>query len=288
MILTRLREAMSVCFALALVLTVEAKAQSPDLIGINAKDGLRYTLIPAGSFLMGCSNRDEDCFPNELPRHRVTISRSFRIGVTEVTTQAFMRFVSEVGHPMPSDSSSGTSGWRNDRVPMVNTSWADAEAYCSWVGGALPTEAQWEYAARGGSDASRYGLLDEIAWTADNSGRAPLNSDSLQQAAGLGAVISAAQANGNAAHEVGQKRANDYGLFDTLGNVDEWTADWWSPSYYAQSPPADPMGPETGTLRVLRGGSFMYPSKHTRVSKRQFAPPTSAGANAGFRCIIPT
>ena len=272
---------------LAVALALFGAAQVPGSIRVGADDNLPYVRIPAGSFLMGCSTGDQDCFPNESPQHRVTISRSFWIGVTEVTTRAFKRFVDATGGPMPAEVSSGNPGWRDDRMPMVNVAWADAATFCTWAGGALPTEAQWEYAARGGADSARYGPLDEIAWTADNSGHARLDSERLQQNGGLGAVMDAARTNGNAAHEVGLKRANGYGLYDTLGNLDEWTADWWSPSYYAESPSTDPTGPAAGTLRVLRGGSWTYPSKHTRVSKRQFAPPTTAGANAGFRCVLP-
>ncbi len=124
-------------------------------------------------------------------------------------------------------------------MPIVDVTWDDAQAYCSWAGGRLPTEAEWEYAARAGSTAARYGDLDEIAWYADNSGRQRLDSDRIwkEDQANYAKRLNE---NGNGMHEVGQKRANGFGLYDMLGNVWEWVNDWYDENYYKNSPSPRP------------------------------------------------
>jgi formylglycine-generating enzyme required for sulfatase activity len=143
-------------------------------------------------------------------------------------------------------------------MPIVNVTWDDAQAYCGWMGGRLPTEAEWEYAARGGSTEARYGPIDEIAWYISNSG--------------------------GQTHDVTQKRRNGFGLYDMLGNVWEWANDWYDDKYYQSSPSQDPPGPTNGQLRVLRGGSWYDSPGSVRVSDRGRGGPASRDGYGGFRC----
>ncbi len=224
----------------------------------NPKDALKYVSIPPGNLQMGCSPVDDECFGDEKPAHRVKISKGFWMGQTDVTVGAYKRFVSQTGHEMPL-APTFNSGWENEKQPIVNISWNDAQAYCQWAGGRLPTEAEWEYAARGGSTEARYGPVDEVAWYRENSG--------------------------SRAREVGQKRANSFGLFDTLGNVWEWDSDWYDESYYARSPGVDPPGPSNGQERVLRGGSWMGGPRHARGSSRGRYAPDHRRSDFGCRCV---
>ena len=172
-------------------------------------------------------------------------------------------------------------GWGDEAMPIVDVTWDDAQAYCTWAGGRLPTEAEWEYAARAGSTAARYGDLDEIAWYADNSGRQRLDSERILKEDQAN-YVKRLDENGNDMHEVGQKRANGFGLYDMLGNVWEWVNDWYDEKYYQNSPSQDPAGPTSGQERVLRGGSWDgYPSL-VRVSSR-----TRYGPGVGCNSRVP-
>ena len=135
--------------------------------------------------------------------------------------------------------------WANQNMPVVTVNWEEAQAYCQWAGGRLPTEAEWEYAARGGSTQSRYGNLDEIAWYSKNSG--------------------------GGADEVAQKQANGFALYDSLGDVWEWVNDWYDPNYYWSSPSSDPAGPATGRLRFRTDDG--YPEASLVSGQRSNAPP---------------
>ena len=223
----------------------------------NPKDGSKYVWIPPGTFMMGCSPGDSACAPDEKPLHQVTITKGFWMGQTQVTVGAYKRFMRAKGRQMP-DAPALNSGWVNENMPIIWVSWDDAHDYCMWAGGRLPTEAEWEYAARAGSTESRYGPIDEVAWYSDNSG---------------GKI-----------QEVGQKRANGFGLYDTLGNVWEWVNDWYDENYYKNSPSQDPAGPTSGTLRILRGGSWDYNAANVRVSGRDSLMPPGASNYNGFRC----
>jgi len=226
-------------------------------VRVNPKDDLKYVWIPPGTFMMGCSPGDNECDGDEKPSHQVTISKGFWIGQTEVTVGAYKRFGAATGRQMP-DALNFNSGWSNDGMPILNVTWNDAHDFCTWAGGRLPTEAEWEYAARGGSTAARYGSLDEVAWYANNSG--------------------------DQAHAVAQKGANGFGLFDTLGNVWEWVNDWYDGNYYQNSPSQDPPGPTSGQARVLRGGSWSMNPGNVRVTYRVRVDPGVTSLINGFRC----
>jgi formylglycine-generating enzyme required for sulfatase activity len=230
-----------------------------DSVRTNPQDGLKYVWIAPGRFLMGCSPGDVDCATPEKPAHPVTLSKAYWIGQTEVTVGAYKQYVAAAKIKMPPAPPKRNRGWKIDTLPIVNLSWDEAGQYCTWAGGRLPTEAEWEYASRGSSAQARYGNLDDIAWSRENA-----ESQS---------------------HPVGGKKPNEYGLFDTLGNVWEWVNDWYDPNYYQTSPTLNPTGPATGEQKGLRGGSWIVDSKLLRVSDRYSIQPAARSDFFGFRCV---
>lgn len=215
---------------------------------------MQFILIPVGSFMMGCSPGDE-CYPEEKPSHRVIISRSFEIGKCQVTQAEYQAVMEQ-----------NPSAFQGPNLPVESVSWDDAQHFCQTLNRRkdgyhyrLPTEAEWEFAARAGNETSRYGSLDQIAWYRDNSG--------------------------GTTHPVGEKLPNAFGLHDTLGNVWEWVQDWYSAEYYSHSHESDPMGPATGEYRVLRGGSWRGVARGlARVSSRYILKPHVRSNVLGFRC----
>jgi formylglycine-generating enzyme required for sulfatase activity len=212
----------------------------------NPKDGLVYVWIPPGKFRMGCSPGDTECDAFEAPAHDVTITKGFWIGQTEVTQEAYQRVTGKT-----------SSYFKGARLPADYINWDGANNYCRAISGRLPTEAEWEYAARAGDPRSRYGDIDNIAWYGKNSS--------------------------GKAHEVAQKAPNAWGVYDMLGNISEWTADWYA-GLYPQSLAIDPAGPASGYYRALRGGSWTDYSTHARASYRDGTPPDGFGPVVGFRC----
>ena len=207
--------------------------------------------IPAGSFLMGNNGSEPYSYSDELPQHSVYLS-GYWIGKYEVTRGEYRRFMAATGRAAPAywdavqDWGTGSFTQTEDH-PVVGVTWYDAEAYCAWAGGHLPTEAQWEKAARWtGSYPNVYPWGN--AWDAERCN----NYYDTNPAGGGYARYQTAP--------VGSypSGASPYGLQDMAGNVWEWVADWYSGSYYSVSPSTDPQGPSSGSFRVLRGGSWYY------------------------------
>jgi formylglycine-generating enzyme required for sulfatase activity len=226
-------------------------------VALNPQDGLKYVRIHAGTFMMGCSPGDHECQADENPVHRVTITKDYWIGQTEVTVGAYKRFSAATGQEIPS-APLFNPDWANLNMPIVSVMWDESRDYCVWAGGRLPTEAEWEYAARGGSTQARYGSLAEIA------------SDSPY---------------GSLPRVVGQKRANGFGLFDMLGNASEWVNDWYDEKYYQHSPSTDPQGPKGDGSKVLRGGPLTATPWIVRVSYRDRKDPGGRDFYDSFRCV---
>lgn len=249
--------------------------------------------IPAGCFDMGDAFSEGEA--DELPVHNVCIS-AFEMDVHEVTNGEYEECVNVGVCDAPSKLTSGPVG--NERpsyfgepayndFPVTYVGWDDAEAYCEWAGKRLPTEAEWEYAARGGlpeppdTEYKRYPWGDDIDCDDANYGRYhPINPPPCLEYGGLD----------DDTHQVQSYAANGYGLHDMVGNVWEWVHDWYLVDYYGASPTQDPTGPATGVFRVQRGGSWasydlLQEDYDVRVADRGWIlPSTNTSFSSGFRC----
>jgi formylglycine-generating enzyme required for sulfatase activity len=220
-------------------------------------------LIPSGCFNMG--DAFSEGYSWELPVHNVCITSSFYMDVNLVTNAEYAACVSGGWCTAPGNASSysrasyyGNPTYNN--FPVIYVNWTQATAYCTWSGKRLPTEAQWEYAARGGLSGKRYPWGDTATACVDGNFDYCIGDTSA----------------------VGSYPANGYGLYDVGGNVWEWVNDWYSDTYYSTSPPNNPPGPNTGTYRVLRGNYWYYDD--VRVSFRLGLDPTGRDFSVGFRC----
>lgn len=219
---------------------------------INPADGQTYDWIPPGEFTMGCSEADSECGDDEKPTHPVSIEKGFWLGQTEVTRAAYAKFAARHGRQAPEG---------DGNLPATEVTRTEAKTYCAAVGGRLPSEAEWEYAARGGKTQAYYGVVPEIAWYAGNSGDAP--------------------------HPVGKKKPNAYGLYDMLGNVREWVLDRYYNKYDVAAPATgdfveQPLAPNAST--VARGGFFESEPAAIRVSHRSALEIDTADPTVGWRC----
>ena len=243
---------------------------SPELsagtVRVNPIDKQEYSWIPPGTFQMGCVTEDYDCDDDELPRHEVTLTKGFWIGRTQVTAEAYLAFSAATGQALPKAPEFNRE-WTKKDHPIVRVRWADARGFCEWAGGRLPTEAEWEYSARGGREELKY------PW-----GNTLSHENANYRGAGW-------QDAWEYTSPVGSFRKNGYGLYDMAGNVWEWLADWYAPDYYSVSSEDNPAGAGGGLERVLVGGSFFNPPRVLRVSDRFKLVPHSYSYDIGFRCV---
>jgi formylglycine-generating enzyme required for sulfatase activity len=260
-----------------------ADTEQPDVDYSAVKPG-EMVDVPAGEFQMGCNVADDDeCSTDELPYHAVTLS-AYKIGKYEVTVGEYQQCVTngacnnssgEIHYNTNADDPAcnlGAEGKENH--PMQCVTWYGAKAYCEYLGQRLPTEAEWEKAARG-TDGRKYPWGNEIA-TCDHA----VMFDSNAGGGGCGA---------DGTMPIGSKEMgkSPYGAYDMAGNVWEWVNDWYDLSYYTSSPANDPAGPETGEYRVLRGGSWNdYNVIHDlRTVHRNYGNPGYyLDRDDGFRC----
>jgi len=230
--------------------------------------GMKFVRIAPGTFLMGSDSGDEK---NTKPVHEVTLTEGFYMQVTEVTQKQWQAFMGD-----------NPSAFKGPDLPVEQVSWEDAQEFLKKLNATekganyrLPSEAEWEYAARAGQT-GELPDLEAVAWSTTNSGKQT--------------------------HPVGQKEANEWGLYDMLGNVWEWCADWYDYDYYKKSPSVDPSGPSSGKNRVERGGSwevyvamverdlgggvsFTFNKSVIHVAVRGGARPTHRSKMTGFRCV---
>lgn len=276
-------------------------------------------VLPGGSFLMGDHFNEGYPEDGETPVHQVSVS-TFSMDSTAVTNAQFARFVESTDYRTDSEvfgssavfhlqvkasntdvlgAVTGVPWWINIRgaywahptgpgsdwtdaphEPVVQVSWNDARAYSLWAGRALPTEAQWEYAARGGLKGKRYPWGDDLLTTEGrhlcNIWQGDFPRTNSEDDGFLGPAT------------VRSYPPNRYGLYELSGNVWEWCNDWFLPKYYRNSPETDPQGPTIGRGRAMRGGSFLCHDSYCnryRVSARSSNTPDSASSNVGFRTV---
>lgn len=220
----------------------------------DLKDPVAMVFVPGGTYTMGADHG----FPDEQPKHEVSID-PFYIDINEVTVAQYQKFLNETGRNAP-------KFWfpEIDRPddPVVGVSWEDAAAYAKWAGKRLPTEAEWELAARGGTENGKYPWGDEPDLQFANVG-----------SFGIAPVKSF--------------KPNGYGIYDMIGNVWEWCYDWYDPEYYSKSPRENPKGPKSGKYKVLRGWAWYCNADQVKVTKRYSSDPTARSYSYGFRCVKP-
>lgn len=240
------------------------RSKSPSNGGITeimGKDGAPMILVPAGEFVMGSDKGDED----EAPAHRVYLN-AFYIDKFEVTNGRFAKYVEVIQSEPP-------WGFTDKETPVIHAerpvrwvNWMDAMGYCLWLGKRLPTEAEWEKAARG---------TDERTYPWGNDPPTPVHAVYGLKEGGAETVSII----GN--HNMGQ---SPYGVQDLAGNLYEWVIDWYADNFYTNSPAINPRGPGEGTAKVQRGGSYINTPYRLRSSFRTKGDPTEQDPNVGFRC----
>lgn len=237
---------------------------------ITDGNSVEMVFVPAGEFSMGSEAGDSD----ERPVHGVYLD-AYYIDMYEVTNARY-RLCAQAGACLPPvkyGSSTRASYYDDpayDDYPVMHVSWEMAQTYCAWRGVRLPTEAQWEKAARG-TDGRTYPWGEGIDCQRANFYR--------QEGPDFIACVGDTTLVGS--YESGQ---SPYGAYDMTGNVWEWVADWYGASYYGESPLNDPPGPETGSARVVRGGTWQFSNYSLRAANRYWFDPSSAPENVGFRC----
>lgn len=230
----------------------------PGEVKVNPQDNAPYIFVPGGEFTMGSATA-----PDEMPAHLVVVD-GFWIGQTEVTNAQYARCVTAGTCMAPHNST-----WQESAratYPVTNVDWSQASAYAQWAGGRLPTEAEWEKAARG-TDGRTFPWPDEIT----DEQRLNFNF-STGEAVAVGSYPAG---------------ASPYGAVDMAGNVEEWVADWYAPTYYTQAPTRNPPGPDAGLFRVVRGGSFNSSRGDVRTTVRGRALPDTTFDSVGFRVVVP-
>ncbi|MGE3803655.1 MAG: SUMF1/EgtB/PvdO family nonheme iron enzyme [Gemmataceae bacterium] len=268
---------------------------------VTNKLGMKMMLIPAGSFQMGSAKGEVGRLADEGPQHKVTLSKPFYMGSHEVTVGEFRKFADAARFRTQAEREGGavrwTPGrkdsdppdpkcnWRNpgynqtDDDPVVCVSWNDVQAFCRWMTDQegktyrLPTEAEWEYACRGGTS-TPYSFGSTCTSTDINcNGAYPYG-------------VGTKGPNRQRPVRVGTFKANDFGLFDMHGNVWEWCGDFYEKEYYGKSPSTDPQGPLSSDFRVVRGGSWAEGAVSSRSAARGPGPPGYRDNRAGFRVVL--
>jgi formylglycine-generating enzyme required for sulfatase activity len=218
----------------------------------NSVDHLNYVRLPPGSFVRGCRAKQPACNPDAQPATAIRSETYFWMGQTPVTILAYQNYVKATtpgANQTPIVYSLGLDH------PIVNVTWQDANNYCQWAGGRLPFEWEWEFGAKGGPAGK-----ESVGWYSNDSG--------------------------SGTRRVATVPPNGWLLYDTLGNVWEWCLDWYDATYYAHSPNVSPLGPDTGSRRVIRGGSWKDEAGTIFPHTRNSLPPKTSADNVGFRCII--
>lgn len=263
---------------------------------IKTEDGGEMVLIPAGEFLMGGEKADLEGFSKsnylnyeaESPRHPVKLS-AFYLDKYEVTNAQYKKFLANleqnkdtsVNHPDQPADQDHLQHYLNDQMiadkqPATGLNWFDAYAYCKWMGKRLPTEAEWEYAARGPTGAYRKYPWGNETPEADGIWRANIrpeqgwSADGFRYTAPVGSFPDG---------------VSPFGIMDMAGNAEEWVHDWLDASYYRNSQGAqDPQGPSTGRNKVIKGGSFGTDPLHIRIATRLYGAPEVKSEMQGCRC----
>jgi eukaryotic-like serine/threonine-protein kinase len=266
----------------------------------SEKDGMILVVVPAGDFQMGSDTEDS----NEKPLHTVYLD-AFWIDKTDVTNAQFAQFVNDSGYKTDAEKGGSSivfninseklevvkgADWKHpqgtvdslkglEKYPVTQMSWNDAAAYCKWAERRLPTEAEWEKAARG-TDGRSYPWGNQppagnLLNFADKNLPANQSDNSIDDGYRFSSPV------GNY-----PDGASPYGVLDMAGNVWNWVADWYDGGYYQGSPEQNPQGPSSGTTRVLRGGGWGDNANNTHSDNRVSSKPNSRGPSLGFRCAF--
>jgi formylglycine-generating enzyme required for sulfatase activity len=238
--------------------------------------GVEFVMVPPGEFPMGCSEgaKPNECSKDEKPRHRVQITKAFEIGKTEVTEKQWQAVMG-----------SNPSVFKGEDLPVEQVTFQQVQEFLNKLNARndgflyrLPTEAEWEYAARAGTTDQYVGSLQDMAWYNDGQAAARGSGAFQNENSPTGLLVAET-------HPVATKKPNAWGIYDMRGNVAEWVQDFYDANYYSNSPAADPRGPAAGDGRVVRGGSFHVYPWLTRVSLRTVFPETYEFDDVGFRVV---